>query len=480
MRRPPWLLEPIDIGRAYKRLEDDRVKGNPARALSDIVMLVRYALGELTTLEPLPATIAGRFNLWLGREERVAAPIPKPARLALRDPRLHRGQRRHHARGPNGRPRFRRARRSPPCSRSFRRPPAPDSRRPPAGAHRMRPDALPVADIAQVLDNGSGQWDLPSSWVWSSLGEVAAINPHTDLNGLPDDAEIPFVPMAAVAEKTGVIDTSRRRPVAAVRKGYVRFCQHDVIFAKITPCMENGKVASLHGIEGGYAAGSTEFHVLRPGCIDTRYLWYWLVRRAFRAEAAHNMSGTAGQLRVPVDYLRSALVPLPPLAEQRRIVARIDELPAEVDEGEAALRRARQGLDTWRRALLKAVPQINYGDVANIPLVVPSEAESKEIARRVDDLLSASENGAATVKNSHKAATALRQSILKAAFEGSLVPQDPADEPASVLLARLRDSNHQTTTRRRRARAKEAFSHPSLPSLTRQSLDPRVEPAGED
>jgi type I restriction enzyme, R subunit len=77
MRRPPWLLEPIDIGRAYKRLEDDRVKGNPARALSDIVMLVRYALGELTTLEPLPATIAGRFNLWLGREERVAAPIPE-------------------------------------------------------------------------------------------------------------------------------------------------------------------------------------------------------------------------------------------------------------------------------------------------------------------------------------------------------------------------------------------------------------------
>jgi type I restriction enzyme R subunit len=71
MRRPPWLLEPIDIWRAYKRLDDDRVKGNPARALSDIVMLVRYAIGAATTLEPLPATIAGRFNLWLGREERA-------------------------------------------------------------------------------------------------------------------------------------------------------------------------------------------------------------------------------------------------------------------------------------------------------------------------------------------------------------------------------------------------------------------------
>lgn len=71
MRRPPWLLEPLDIWRAYKRLDDDRVKGNPTRALSDIVMLVRYALGASATLEPLTSTIAGRFNLWLGREEKA-------------------------------------------------------------------------------------------------------------------------------------------------------------------------------------------------------------------------------------------------------------------------------------------------------------------------------------------------------------------------------------------------------------------------
>jgi type I restriction enzyme, R subunit len=71
MRRPPWLLEPVDIWRAYKRLDDARARGNPTRALSDIVMLVRYALGQSASLEPLPATIAGRFNLWLGREERA-------------------------------------------------------------------------------------------------------------------------------------------------------------------------------------------------------------------------------------------------------------------------------------------------------------------------------------------------------------------------------------------------------------------------
>ena len=71
MRRPPWLLEPVDIWRAYKRLDDERVHGNPTRTLADIVMLVRYALGAATSLEPLPSTIAGRFNLWLGREEKA-------------------------------------------------------------------------------------------------------------------------------------------------------------------------------------------------------------------------------------------------------------------------------------------------------------------------------------------------------------------------------------------------------------------------
>ena len=71
MRRPPWLLEPINIWRAYKRLDDARVRGNSTRILTDIVMLVRYALGLDDVLEPLPSKIAGKFNLWLGREQRA-------------------------------------------------------------------------------------------------------------------------------------------------------------------------------------------------------------------------------------------------------------------------------------------------------------------------------------------------------------------------------------------------------------------------
>lgn len=199
-----------------------------------------------------------------------------------------------------------------------------------------------------------GPWRLPQGWVWARLGDVCEINPSTPFDYLPDALELPFVRMAAVGEGTGEVDLSQRRAVSELRKGYTRFRSGDVLFAKITPCMENGKSAALGEIPEGYAAGSTEFHVLRSSVLNSRFLWYWLVRRAFRDDAKRNMSGSAGQLRVPADYLRKTQVPVALLPEQRRIVARIDELFTDVADGETALARARDDLDIWRRALLKA------------------------------------------------------------------------------------------------------------------------------
>ncbi len=208
--------------------------------------------------------------------------------------------------------------------------------------------------VGSVERESDGPWELPEGWAWAPLGLVAPVNPSTSFDDLSPSTDIPFIPMAAVAEETGKIDLSARRPHHEVSKGYVRFMEGDVIFAKITPCMENGKVAPVVGLPGRYAAGSTEFHVFRPAAVDQRFLWYWLVGRAFRGKAKRNMSGSAGQLRVPVDYLRESDFPLAPLAEQQRIVARVDALFAEIAEGEAALAAARKGLDTFRRALLKA------------------------------------------------------------------------------------------------------------------------------
>ncbi|TJW87610.1 MAG: hypothetical protein E5V92_08910 [Mesorhizobium sp.] len=197
-------------------------------------------------------------------------------------------------------------------------------------------------------------WELPEGWCWAPLEAVAPVNPLTTFQDIPDKEELAFVPMAAVSEETGRIILNQRRPAKDVAKGYVRFMDGDVIFAKITPCMENGKVAPVSGLPSQFGAGSTEFHVLRPKSVDQRYLWYWLVSRRFRLQAQRHMSGSAGQLRVPVDYLRRSSMPVPPLPEQRRIVTRIDELFAEIAEGEAALTDARKGLESFHRALLKA------------------------------------------------------------------------------------------------------------------------------
>lgn len=199
-----------------------------------------------------------------------------------------------------------------------------------------------------------GPWELPEGWRWAIMNQVADINPKRDFSGLSDDIELTFVPMAAVAEESGAIDISQRRQVAEIRKGYTRFQSGDVLFAKITPCMENGKAAVVPDVPHKLGAGSTEFHVLAPQEVLPQYLFYWVTQRWFRQEAKFNMTGTAGQKRVPTTWLKSSTIPVPPLETQRRIVARIDELFSELDDGETALAHAREDLEIYRKALLKA------------------------------------------------------------------------------------------------------------------------------
>lgn len=148
--------------------------------------------------------------------------------------------------------------------------------------------SLAVEEGANELPETDGPWPLPAGWCWTNTNTVAAINPATSFDTLDPASEIPFIPMAAVAEETGKIDLSARRLIRDVAKGYVRFMEGDVIFAKITPCMENGKVAPVVGLPGDHAAGSTEFHVFRPSAVDQRYLWYWLVSQGFRGRAKRN------------------------------------------------------------------------------------------------------------------------------------------------------------------------------------------------
>ncbi|MBZ0125579.1 MAG: restriction endonuclease subunit S [Rhodocyclaceae bacterium] len=161
-----------------------------------------------------------------------------------------------------------------------------------------------------------------SRWPLKTVGDICDVNPRLPRgHNIADDQIVSFVPMAAVDEVSGTIQALHTRPFAEVKKGYTHFMNGDVLFAKITPCMENGKAAIASELVGGLGFGSTEFHVLRAkNGVLPEWLFYFVRQPAFRNEAKRNFTGTAGQQRVPTTFLSSAVIPVPPLPEQRRIV----------------------------------------------------------------------------------------------------------------------------------------------------------------
>lgn len=196
---------------------------------------------------------------------------------------------------------------------------------------------------------------LPSGWEQSTLGEICLINPRRPRIDREDDKPTSFVPMAAVDETLGVISDLQTRPYSEVRRGYTYFEENDVLFAKITPSMQNGKSAIARGLNDGIGLGSTEFHVLRP---QERVIPEWVhlfVRQlGFRMEAVQHFRGAVGQQRVPPEFLETHLIPVPPSRDiQRRIVTRIEALLAEVREARQIHRDIVEDTDQVMDAVLE-------------------------------------------------------------------------------------------------------------------------------
>lgn len=173
-------------------------------------------------------------------------------------------------------------------------------------------------------------------WPAYKLGDpdVCILNPKKkECAEVCDETLVSFVPMAQVDDISGCMDASLSRKLGGIRKGYTYFSEGDVVFAKITPCMENGKSAVARNLINGIGFGSTEFHVLRSGpLIIPEWLLLFVRNSYFRNAARKNMHGAAGQQRVPVEFLQESEIPVPPLDEQRRIVARIEELNRRAEE----------------------------------------------------------------------------------------------------------------------------------------------------
>jgi type I restriction enzyme S subunit len=155
------------------------------------------------------------------------------------------------------------------------------------------------------------------------IAQVADFNPSTPRIS-DGEEEVAFVPMAAVSE-TGTMSAVECKRASELNNGYSYFQSGDVLVAKITPCFENNKIA-VAAIDQTHGFGSTEFHVIRPhtSVLDARYLAHFLRQDSVRDAGKRRMTGSAGQRRVPRQFLEELEIPLPPLDEQRRIVTILD------------------------------------------------------------------------------------------------------------------------------------------------------------
>ena len=222
-------------------------------------------------------------------------------------------------------------------------------------------------------------FEIPQSWCWVRFGSLVIHNPQVTAD---DETNAAFMPMTLIDAGYGSSYTYETQKWGTIKTGFTKIATGDIAYAKITPCFQNRKSFILGEVPGGVAAATTELNVIRTyaDTLDEWYILYFLKSEYFIKEARYK--GTAGQQRVLSDYVQSKLVPLPPLNEQKRIVQKMQE----------------------------ALPIVRtYGK--------SQEALDKLNAEIYDKL---------------------KKSVLQEAIQGKLVPQCPNDEPASVLLERIR------------------------------------------
>ena len=232
---------------------------------------------------------------------------------------------------------------------------------------REKTDNQPIEEVP---------FEIPEGWVWCRLGEICEINPK---NKLDDELEVAFIPMPFISDGFSNIHTFEVEKWKNIKKGYTHFQNGDIGVAKITPCFENRKSLIFNNLKNGVGAGTTELYILRNNkTISFNKYLFWVVKtQEFINKGIESFTGAVGQQRVSKDFIQNTLIPLPPLAEQHRIVQKIEQLFALVDI-----------IEVNKKALEKLIEQA-------------------------------------------------KSQVLSDAVVGKLTHQDPNDEPAEELLKRM-------------------------------------------
>ncbi|MEA3546913.1 MAG: restriction endonuclease subunit S [Thermodesulfobacteriota bacterium] len=260
-------------------------------------------------------------------------------------------------------------------------------------------------------------FELPVGWEWTRLGTIALINPR---NAAEDNSMVSFVPMPLVTTSHTGEHGQEEREWGRIKKGYTHFANGDIGLAKITPCFENSKAVVFFGLKNGIGAGTTELHVARPfgTTLFSRFVLLYLKSPQFLHLGQSKMTGTAGQKRVPKSFFAENPFPLPPIIEQHRIVANVDELMALCDR----LEQQQTNSNTTHQALLET-----------LLATLTTAADHDEFAGAWQRI----QGHFHTLFTTEQSIDQLKQTILQLAVMGKLVPQDPEDEPASILLEKI-------------------------------------------
>jgi type I restriction enzyme S subunit len=273
----------------------------------------------------------------------------------------------------------------------------------------------------QLIDKEQTPFNIPTNWSWTQLSQIGIINPR---NESTDSADASFVPMPMIFAEYGMAHQHEVRPWGEIKKGFTHFAEGDVGLAKITPCFENGKSTVFRNLTGSLGAGTTELHIVRPIYVVPDYILIFLKSSHFIETGIPKMTGTAGQKRVSKDYFAFSPFPLPPLAEQHRIVEKVDELMALFDELEKAQTKRESRRDRLVSATLHG---LNNGDVnSEHDTGISFAGSARFYFNHLPRLITRPEH-----------IQQLRQTILNLAVRGKLVPQNPNDKPATKLLGEI-------------------------------------------
>ncbi len=241
--------------------------------------------------------------------------------------------------------------------------------------HNLHYEKFPDGTVKCIEDEIP--FELPEGWEWTRLSSVCIVNPR---NTIDDSIEVSFIPMPLIQDGFSNKHTYEVRKWSVVKTGFTHFAENDVGIAKITPCFENRKSVVFKNLKNGYGAGTTELHIVRTlsNTIIPDYI-LWLVKsESFISSGVQNFSGAVGQQRVGKDFISNYLIPLPSYNEQKRIVSTINEL---------------------------------------FDLITSIEINKFTLLTTIDQT---------------------KSRILDLAIRGKLVPQNPDDESASVLLDSIR------------------------------------------